>query len=177
MAFWSFRRETSEKVPDSDTPRHEAKVLTFLAPKEVSSLCGLPNEGIPGYFVGDSASTEIFRSNPRFIEFMHQVIRTAARSIRTSKLPHAKKETAMYISLTCELRKDRWVKYLLKTSSAHFRFRMAISFLAHMKRITSIEFLPGTGSLAFRLHCERHSSPGCLRFNQSKGNSGVSGLE
>ena len=78
MAFWSFRREKSEKAPDSDIPRHEAKVLTFLSPTEVSSFCGLPNEGIPGYFVGDSPTPENFRPNPRFIEFMHQVIRTGA---------------------------------------------------------------------------------------------------
>jgi hypothetical protein len=78
MGFWPFRRETSAKAPDSEIPRHEAKVLTFLSPEEVSSLRGLPDEGIPGYFVGDSPTTENFRPNHQFMEFLHQVIRTAA---------------------------------------------------------------------------------------------------
>jgi hypothetical protein len=53
-------------------------VLSILSPEEVGSLGGLPDEAIAGTIVGDVPAPETFQPNPRFIEFMHQVIRTAA---------------------------------------------------------------------------------------------------
>jgi len=52
--------------------------MCFLSPKEVRSLGGLPNEAIAGFIVAEPLTIETFRPNPRFINFMHQVIRTSA---------------------------------------------------------------------------------------------------
>jgi hypothetical protein len=78
MATWPFWGKKSVEPPVPNTSPQGDKVMSFLSPKEVQSLGGLPNEAIAGFMLGDTPTTETFRPNPLFIEFMHRVIRTAA---------------------------------------------------------------------------------------------------
>ena len=73
-------RKKSVGRPESDTSREEIKVLTFLSPKEVHSLGGLPSEGIAGFIQGNRVTGQAFRPNPRFIDFLHEEIRWTAPS-------------------------------------------------------------------------------------------------
>jgi hypothetical protein len=53
------------------------QVLSRLSPDQVQALGGLPREAIAGVFVGEAMRVDDFRPNPAFVEFMHDVIRTA----------------------------------------------------------------------------------------------------
>ena len=80
VSAWSSKANALDlmAMANPDIPRQEAKVMTFISPEEVQALGWMPIEAITGFLVGDPPTTENFRSNPRFIEFMHQVIRTSA---------------------------------------------------------------------------------------------------
>ena len=80
MAIWPFIQKKSVVRPVSDASREEIKSMTFLSPKEVQSLGGLPNEAIAGFIHGEEAPSQTFRPNPRFTEFLHEVIRWTAPS-------------------------------------------------------------------------------------------------
>ena len=77
MKIWPFHRKAtrSKATPSSTQPSEH--VLSLLSPDEVQSLGGLPVEGIAGYFEDESMSVEAFRQNSAFVDFMHEVIRTA----------------------------------------------------------------------------------------------------
>ena len=74
--IWPFWRKAT---PDTITPspaRTSQHILSILTTDEMQSLGGLPAEGIAGDFGGDT-SVGAFRTNPAFVRFMHEVIRTA----------------------------------------------------------------------------------------------------
>lgn len=54
-----------------------ARVLSFLAPEQVSSLGVLPPEAVVGFLAGETLDDDEreFRANRVFIDFMHDVIR------------------------------------------------------------------------------------------------------
>jgi hypothetical protein len=78
MAIWPFERKKSVEPPVPNLSPQKYKGISFLSPQEVQSLGGLSDEAIAGFIVDDLPTPETFRPNARFIEFMHQVIRTAA---------------------------------------------------------------------------------------------------
>jgi hypothetical protein len=80
VSAWSSKANALDlmAMANPDIPRQEAKVMTFISPEEVQALGWMPIEAIAGFLVGAPPTTETFRPNPRFIEFMHQVIRTSA---------------------------------------------------------------------------------------------------
>lgn len=63
-------------MPATEVEQFE-KVLSILSMDEVRQLNGMPNEAIVGIFVDEPCTIETFRPNPRFIRFLHHVIRLA----------------------------------------------------------------------------------------------------
>jgi len=60
-----------------EATREGARVLSFLAPDQVARLGRLPPEGMVGRLSGDTLDEAGFQANPAFVEFLHEVIRTA----------------------------------------------------------------------------------------------------
>jgi hypothetical protein len=77
VQIWPFRRKVTKADVTPSATQPSEQVLSLLSPDEVHSLGGLPVEGIAGRFESESMSVATFRQNPAFVEFMHQVIRTA----------------------------------------------------------------------------------------------------
>lgn len=75
MSVWPFRRR--DKGDAGPIPRGFGQVLSLLTPDQVSALGGLPAEAIVGSVEGDTVSVTAVRENPKFVAFMHEVIRTA----------------------------------------------------------------------------------------------------
>ena len=75
--MWPSRQKQAANSSDDGIQGEAQRVLSILTPREVASLGGLPGEGVAGIMDGDVSSVEAFRPNQVFIDFMHQVIRTA----------------------------------------------------------------------------------------------------
>src|SRR5262245_6463296 len=75
MRRWLFGQKDQ---PDSDVDlTGTTQVMSILSPSEVASLGGLPAEAMAGVFRGELPNPDGFVPNPRFIAFMHDVIKTA----------------------------------------------------------------------------------------------------
>jgi hypothetical protein len=73
MPLWPFRRTDNKTPPPQDV---DSRVLSILTPAEARALNGLPVEAIAGTVaVGDEVRPDSFRVNPRFVQFMHEVLR------------------------------------------------------------------------------------------------------
>ena len=92
MPIWPFRRKVTKADVTPSATQPSEQVLSLLSPDEVHSLGGLPVEGIAGRFESESMSVATFRQNPAFVEFMHQVIRTAGP--KRSRAPGCRAGTA-----------------------------------------------------------------------------------
>src|SRR5262245_16528422 len=71
--MWPFRKRNRASSTTMD-------VLGFVSPGEVGLIGGLPREAVVGSFAGEGRRPESFRPNPAFIDFMHEIIRTAGPS-------------------------------------------------------------------------------------------------
>lgn len=78
MPIWPFGENSSRAQPAPAT-NSKRTVLSILSPDEANARGGLPIEAILGDVATDETaiSMETFVPNSRFIEFMHQVMRTA----------------------------------------------------------------------------------------------------
>jgi hypothetical protein len=61
------------------SPMHTVRVLSFLTPDQCTN--GLPGVAVQGEFTDPECSMEGFRVNHAFVEFMHDVIRTAGPTV------------------------------------------------------------------------------------------------
>jgi hypothetical protein len=78
MRFWPFRKKVVVEKGSSAVGSGQGRVVhSFLSPAEVRQLSGIPPESIPGWFEGEDESVDSFRPNPVFIEYLHEVIRSA----------------------------------------------------------------------------------------------------
>ncbi len=78
MPIWPFGKNSSPAQPAPATDSNRS-ILSILSPEEAKALGGLPVEAMLGEVATDDKGMrrETFVPNPRFIEFMHQVIQTA----------------------------------------------------------------------------------------------------
>jgi hypothetical protein len=76
--MWPFRRKEPTRGSPEVAAGNIQRVLSILTPEEAKSLGGLPAEAIVGILQGEELTVEALRPNPRFVEFMHRVIRIAA---------------------------------------------------------------------------------------------------
>lgn len=85
MPIWPFagRKNTEPQSPGAAGAR---QVVSILPPEQMQALGGLPAEAIAGTVDGRGLSAETFRQNPKFVEFMHAVIRTAGPADRDLQL-------------------------------------------------------------------------------------------
>ena len=73
-SFFSFFRKG--RVGEGSSPKGASEVLSFLQPDQLVPY-GLPGIAIQGTFTDSECTVEGFRENPAFVDFMHEVIRTA----------------------------------------------------------------------------------------------------
>jgi hypothetical protein len=114
---WLFKKRQRRSDP---MPRNAMRVLSFLTPAQCGSL-GLPGVAVQGTFTDEECSAGGFRPNPVFIEFMHEVIRTAGPTDADMQDAAAGQETDRYMSSTYGRPTDRRDKFRWRTLSAHLK--------------------------------------------------------
>jgi len=81
--MWPFRKSPSRPRAEPGFER-PARMLSILTSEEISALGIIPSKGMAGEFAAGSDSTSIgaFRTNVRFVEFLHEVIRTTGPTVQ-----------------------------------------------------------------------------------------------
>ena len=78
--LWPFDRKSPTQQRQG-VGNDSLQALSLLRPDEVSALGGLPSEAIAGTWPeGQDQLVDSFRTNPRFVEFLHHVIAMAGPS-------------------------------------------------------------------------------------------------
>jgi hypothetical protein len=81
--MWPFRNRPPRQGREEVGFERPTRILSILEPEEIAALGIIPSKGMAGTFVAGSDTTAIgaFRPNVQFVEFLHEVIRTAGPTV------------------------------------------------------------------------------------------------
>jgi hypothetical protein len=74
MRLWPIRRKVVLPQAEQPPAMSAERVLSILNPDQVESLGGLPVDAIVGSVAGEELSSQTFRPNAAFIDFLHKII-------------------------------------------------------------------------------------------------------